>query len=83
MLFRGIVDITTPNIKPIVARNYFMVVVLQIRKAAAGSSPTEAAEATRRQIAEDLGLLGVDSVDMLMLRDSPDCDVTQVRRLCH
>ncbi|KAK3281022.1 hypothetical protein CYMTET_11170 [Cymbomonas tetramitiformis] len=51
----------------------------KIRKAPPGISPTEAAEATRRQIDEDLGILGVDSVDMLMLRDSADCDVIQAQ----
>ena len=49
----------------------------KIRKAPPGTSPEEAAQRTRTQIAEDLAALGVDSVDMLMLRDSPDCDVIQ------
>ena len=48
----------------------------KIEFAKKGASPEEAAEATRRQIDEDLGVLGVDSVDMLMLRDSLSCDVT-------
>ena len=48
----------------------------KIEFAKKGASPEQAAEATRRQIDEDLGVLGVDSVDMLMLRDSLSCDVT-------
>lgn len=51
----------------------------KIRKAPPGTSPTEAAERTRSQIKEDLAALGVDQVDMLMLRDSPDCDVIQAQ----
>ena len=31
----------------------------------------------KQKITEDLKALGLDSVDMLMLRDSPDCDVIQ------
>lgn len=51
----------------------------KIRKAPPGTSASEAAERTRRQIDEDLAALGVDGVDMLMLRDSPDCDVIQAQ----
>jgi len=51
----------------------------KIRKAPPGTSPAEAAEAARKQIDEDLKALNVDSVDMLMLRDSPDCDVIQAQ----
>jgi len=51
----------------------------KIRKAPPGTSPSEAAERTRNQIDEDLAVLGVGGVDMLMLRDSPDCDVIQAQ----
>ena len=51
----------------------------KIRKAPPGTSPSEAAERTRNQIDEDLAALGVTSVDMLMLRDSPDCEVIQAQ----
>lgn len=51
----------------------------KIRKAPPGTSPQEAADRTRKQIDEDLQALGLESVDMLMLRDSPDCDVIQAQ----
>lgn len=51
----------------------------KIRKASPGTSPKDAAERTRKQIDEDLQALGVKSVDMLMLRDSPDCEVIQAQ----
>ena len=51
----------------------------KIRKAPPGTSAKDAAELARVQIEEDLKVLGVDSVDMLMLRDSPDCDVIQAQ----
>ena len=51
----------------------------KIRKAPPGTSPSEAAVRTRTQIQEDLDVLGLDSVDMLMLRDSPDCEVIQAQ----
>lgn len=51
----------------------------KIRKAPPGTSPEDAAERARVQIDEDLKALGVDSVDMLMLRDSPDCAVIQAQ----
>ena len=51
----------------------------KIRKAPPGTSPSDAAERTRSQIEEDFKVLGVDSVDMLMLRDSPDCGVIQAQ----
>ena len=51
----------------------------KIRKAPPGTSPSEAAERTRNQIDEDLAALGVSSVDMLMLRDSPDREVIQAQ----
>ena len=51
----------------------------KIRKAPPGTSPEDAAERTRKQIDEDLQVLGVRSVDMLMLRDSPDCEVIQAQ----
>ena len=51
----------------------------KIRKAPPGTSPDDAAELARKQIAEDLKVLNVPSVDMLMLRDSPDCAVMQAQ----
>ena len=51
----------------------------KIRKAPPGTSAKDAAERARAQIDEDFKALGVDSVDMLMLRDSPDCDVMQAQ----
>jgi len=51
----------------------------KIRKAKPGTSPSDAAELARLQIEEDLKVLGVESVDMLMLRDSPDCEVIQAQ----
>ena len=51
----------------------------KIRKAPPGTSASDAAERTRIQIEEDLKALGVQYVDMLMLRDSPDCDVIQAQ----
>ena len=51
----------------------------KIRKAAPGTSPSDAASLVRAQIEDDLKALGVGSVDMLMLRDSPDCEVIQAQ----
>ena len=51
----------------------------KIRKAPPGTSPSEAAERTRKQIEEDLAALNLGSVDMLMLRDSPDAEVIQAQ----
>jgi len=51
----------------------------KIRKAPPGTSPSDAAERARVQIEDDLKALGLDSVDMLMLRDSPDCEVMQAQ----
>ncbi len=51
----------------------------KIRKPKPGTSASDAADQCRDQIVEDLKILGVDSVDMLMLRDSPDCDVMQAQ----
>ena len=51
----------------------------KIRKAPPGTSPEAAAKMAKEQIAEDLSVLGVGSVDMLMLRDSPDCEVIQAQ----
>jgi len=51
----------------------------KIRKAPPGTSAKDAAERARSQIEEDFKALGVSSVDMLMLRDSPDCDVMQAQ----
>lgn len=49
----------------------------KIRKAPPGTSPKDAAERVRTQIDDDLRALHLDSVDMLMLRDSPDKHVIQ------
>jgi len=51
----------------------------KIRKAPPGTSPEDAAQRTRQQIAEDLAALELSQVDMLMLRDSPDCAVMQAQ----
>jgi len=51
----------------------------KIKKAPPGTSARDAAKRVKVQIDEDLKALGVDSVDMLMLRDSPDCDVIQAQ----
>ena len=51
----------------------------KIRKAPPGTLAQDAAARTRTQIADDLRALNVDNVDMLMLRDSPDCDVMQAQ----
>lgn len=51
----------------------------KIRKAEPGTSPSDAAILARNQIQEDLQILGVDHVDMLMLRDSPDPKVIQAQ----
>ena len=42
-----------------------------------GTSPRAAAESVRQRLDEDLAVLGVDHVDMLMLRESPDGAVIQ------
>lgn len=51
----------------------------KIRKAPPGTTPEAAAQRTNDQIEEDLRSLQVEQVDMLMLRDSPDCDVIQAQ----
>lgn len=51
----------------------------KIAKPPPGSTPAQAAEAVRRQIDSDLAVLGTDAVDMLMLRDSPSCEVMQAQ----
>ena len=51
----------------------------KIRKAPPGTSPSLAAALASKQIDDDLEVLGVSSVDMLMLRDSPDADVIQAQ----
>ena len=43
------------------------------------ATPEEAAELVTHQLDDDLAALGVDAVDMLMLRDSPKCDVMQAQ----
>ena len=42
-----------------------------------GISPSAAAESVQKQLDDDLAALGVEYVDMLMLRESPDCAVMQ------
>jgi diketogulonate reductase-like aldo/keto reductase len=51
----------------------------KICKPKPGTSASDAADLCKAQIAEDLKALNVDYVDMLMLRDSPDCDVMQAQ----
>ncbi len=51
----------------------------KIRKPKPGTSPKEAAERAKAQIEDDLKALNLNSVDMLMLRDSPDCEVIQAQ----
>lgn len=51
----------------------------KIDKPPPGTTPAAAAAMARSQIDADLRALGVDSVDMLMLRDSPDCAVIQAQ----
>ena len=48
----------------------------KIRKPPIGTTPVEAEELAKRQIDEDLATFGSNAYfDMLMLRDSPDCEV--------
>ena len=49
----------------------------KIRKAPPGTTPSDAAKLAQTQIKEDLAVLNVETVDMLMLRDSPDPAVIQ------
>ena len=42
-----------------------------------GTSPSAAAASVRKRLDKDLAVLGVDYLDMLMLRESPDCAVMQ------
>ena len=51
----------------------------KIKKAPPGTTPADAATMAQTQIREDLETLGLDSVDMLMLRDSPDKEVIQAQ----
>lgn len=51
----------------------------KIRKPPPGTTPADAAELVRTQLDEDLAVLGLSQVDMLMLRDSPDCAVMQAQ----
>lgn len=51
----------------------------KIAKPKPGTSATEAATLAKDQIDRDLKALNLDSVDMLMLRDSPDCDAMQAQ----
>ena len=47
----------------------------KIRKPKPGTSPEDAAIEVQKQIEDDLQALNTNYVDMLMLRDSPDCEV--------
>jgi len=47
----------------------------KIRKPPPGTSPSDAAQMARLQIEEDKNALNIQQFDMLMLRDSPDCEV--------
>lgn len=51
----------------------------KIRGAPRGITPDEAAQRASDQIDDDLMVLGLESVDMLMLRDNPDCSVMQAQ----
>ena len=51
----------------------------KIKKPQNGISPAAAAKMAQEQIAEDLSALGLDAVDMLMLRDSTDCEVMRAQ----
>mmetsp|Transcript_17757 Transcript_17757/g.27978 ORF Transcript_17757/g.27978 Transcript_17757/m.27978 type:complete len:400 (-) Transcript_17757:40-1239(-) len=59
------------------SRRDHLFLTTKIRKAKPGTSPADAADLARAQIDEDLRILNVRQVDMLMLRDSPDCEVMQ------
>tara|TARA_B110001452_G_scaffold212960_1_gene183640 strand:- start:577 stop:1563 length:987 start_codon:yes stop_codon:yes gene_type:complete len=56
-----------------------MFLTTKISKPAVGTAPSAAGELVTKQIDEDLRVLGLDSVDMLMLRDSPDPVVMQAQ----
>jgi 2,5-diketo-D-gluconate reductase A len=51
----------------------------KIKKADPTATASEAVESLRRQIDEDLEVLGIDRFDMLMLRDHPSCDVMKAQ----
>jgi len=51
----------------------------KIRKPPVGTTPDAAYALVGSQLAEDLGVLGVERIDLLMLRDSPDCAVMQAQ----
>jgi len=51
----------------------------KISKAPKGTSAKDAAKRAQKQIEDDFKILGVTSVGMLMLRDSPDCEVMQAQ----
>ena len=51
----------------------------KIRKPPPGTTPEDAAKRCQDQIEEDLATLKLKSVDMLMLRDSPDVQVMQAQ----
>ena len=42
-------------------------------------TPTDAADLVKRQLDEDRKILGVEKVDMWMLRETPNCDVIQAQ----
>eukprot|EP00531_Pseudo-nitzschia_arenysensis_P010032 CAMPEP_0116141604 /NCGR_PEP_ID=MMETSP0329-20121206/14468_1 /TAXON_ID=697910 /ORGANISM="Pseudo-nitzschia arenysensis, Strain B593" /LENGTH=422 /DNA_ID=CAMNT_0003636793 /DNA_START=179 /DNA_END=1447 /DNA_ORIENTATION=+ len=52
----------------------------KIRKPPVGTTPAEAEELAKKQIEEDLAAFGSNSYfDMLMIRDSPDCEVMRAQ----
>ena len=50
---------------------------MQSQQGNPGVSPAAAADLCRRQIDADRRALGVDAVDMWLVRDSPNCDVVR------
>ena len=51
----------------------------KISKPPVGTSPAAAYDLATAQVEADLKVLGVERTDMLMLRDSPDCQVMQAQ----
>ena len=65
------------TLTPAEAKSFFL--TTKIRKPPIGTSPADAAALVGSQLTEDLAVLGLPRVDMLMLRDSPDCAVMQAQ----
>ncbi|KAG8465783.1 hypothetical protein KFE25_005353 [Diacronema lutheri] len=51
----------------------------KLRKPPPGAAAADAAAAVRAQLAEDLVALGLDRVDLLLMRDHPSCDVMRAQ----